>query len=371
MTARTLGVAAALVDERVVPGDVRVEGGRVAAVGLPPARSGLAAPGLVDLQVNGYVGVDLVHAGRLGWQEVARALARDGVAAFVANLVTSPLPATRAALDVAAAVVEAPRPGDARLLGAALEGPYLSPRRAGVHRVEHLRSPDVGELAALVQRAPVVAITLAPELPGVLDVVRWAVARDWLVSLGHSDCSAEQAHAAIDAGARTVTHLFNAMAPVAARDPGLAAVGLTRPEVGVQLVCDGAHLAPDAVRLAFAAAPGRWVLVTDAIAAAGLGDGSYTVGEAAVQVSGGVARAAGGTLAGSATTLIGSVREAVRCGAALPAALAAASTRPARLLGRHGAGLSRLRPDDAADVLVLDDALDVVRVLRDGEEIQR
>jgi len=315
--------------------------------------------------------VDLLRADRPGWEAVSSAVARDGVTAFVANLVTSPLHATRAALDVAAAVVAGPPLGGARLLGAALEGPFLSPQRAGVHPLAHLRSPDVDELAALVERTPVVAITVAPELPGVLDVVGWAVAQGWLVSLGHTACSAGEAHAAFDAGARAVTHLFNAMTPVTARDPGLAAVALARPGIGVQLVCDGAHLAPDAVRLALAAAPERWVLVTDAMAAAGLGDGRYSLGEKRIDVSGGIARDVDGTLAGSASTLLGAVREAVRCGAELPAALTAASTRPARLLGRSAAALGRLRPGDPADVVVLDDGLDVVRVLRDGEEVQR
>lgn len=372
MSSRLLGVAEALVDGVVVPGDVRVDDGLVAEVGLAPGRRGFfAAPGLVDLQVNGYAGADLLEADRTGWEQAATALARDGVTGFVANLVTAPPEVTRAALDIASDLAERPVAHGARLLGAALEGPYLSPQRAGVHAPQHLRTPRVDELAALVANAPVVGLTLAPELPGALDVVRWATGRGLLVSLGHSACSAAQAHAAIDAGARSVTHLFNAMTPVTAREPGLAGVALTRPEVTVQLICDGVHLADDAVRLALAAAGSRWVLVTDAMAAAGRGDGRYALGDKVIQVVGGVARDAEGTIAGSVQTLAGAVREAVRCGATLPDALAAATSRPARLLGRPADGLGRLRPGDPADVVVLDDDAQVARVLLAGTEVER
>ncbi|GAB3598398.1 hypothetical protein GCM10027446_28540 [Angustibacter peucedani] len=366
---RTLGVAAALVDDVHVPGDVRVADGRVVEVGLPPGRGGLAVPGFVDLQVNGYGGVDLLDADLDGWLEAGRALARAGVAAYVANLVTSPAKTTLRALEVAEQARTAPAPGAARLLGAALEGPYLSPERAGVHAPEHLRLPDVDGLAELVAGGPVVGLTLAPELPGALDLVSWAVERGLLVSLGHSASRAVEAHAAVDAGARTATHLFNAMTPLSARSPGLAAVALTRPEVHVQLICDGVHLADDTVRLALAAAGDRWVLVTDAMAAAGRGDGRYALGDSSVVVRDGVARDPDGTIAGSVGSMAGGVREAVRCGAAVADAVAAATTRPARLLGAAAAGLGRLRPGDPADVVVLDDALDVVRVLRDGVEL--
>ncbi|HEX3005536.1 MAG TPA: amidohydrolase family protein, partial [Angustibacter sp.] len=368
-TVRRLGCARALVDGTLVDGDVEVQGGRVVAVGVPGDGRGLAVPGLVDLQVNGYGGVDLVQAADDdAWDTARRALARDGVTGFVANLVTSPLEVTRRAVHQVARQSARPVPGAARLLGAALEGPYLSPERAGVHPREALRSPAVAELEELATGAGVVALTIAPELPDATAVIRWAAERGWLVAVGHTTCSAAQAHDAFDAGARTVTHLGNAMPPVSAREPGPAAVALTRDDVVVQLICDGVHLADDWVRLALAAARGRWVLVTDAMAAAGCGDGTYRLGERDVVVHGGVARDRDGVLAGSVATLAGCVREAVRCGASELDALAAATTWPARLL-RHGPpGLGQLRPGGPADVVVLDDRLEVQRVLVAGHE---
>jgi N-acetylglucosamine-6-phosphate deacetylase len=363
---RRLGVARAIVDDVLVPGDVQVTDGVVTAVGLPAGRGGTAVPGLVDLQVNGYGGVDLLEADLDGWARAQLALARDGVTAFVANLVTAPLEVTRAALERSRDVA---RPSDvgptqgARLLGAALEGPYLSPHRAGVHPLEELRAPDVGELAGLVADLPVCGLTIAPELPGALDVVRWAAGRGMLVSLGHSVCSAAQAADGFAAGARTVTHLFNAMPAPTAREPGLVGIALTRDDVVVQLICDGVHVADEMVRLAIAAAHGRWVLVTDALAAAGCGDGDYRLGDKAVAVRQGVARDAEGVIAGSVGTLAGAVREAVRCGASEPDAVAAATTRPARLLGVE---LPRLRVGDPADLVVLDDHLEVTSVLLGG-----
>jgi N-acetylglucosamine-6-phosphate deacetylase len=224
----------------------------------------------------------------------------------------------------------------------------------------------VAELAALVGDRAVTGLTVAPDLPGAVEVIRWAVGRGLLVSLGHSACGAADAHAGFDAGARTVTHLFNAMAPVTAREPGLAGVALSRPDVVVQLICDGVHLADETLRLALASARGGWVLVTDAMAAAGQGDGRYELGGAVVTVTDGVARDQDGVIAGSVTTLAAAVREVVRVGADEVDALHAATTGPAALVG---VDLPRLRPGDPADVVVLDDALQVARVLLAGTEV--
>jgi N-acetylglucosamine-6-phosphate deacetylase len=360
-------VARAVVDGSVVEGDVEVADGLVTQVGLAPGGTGTAVPGLVDLQVNGYGGVDLIEADEVGWHRASTAMARDGVTAFVANLVTAAPERTREALahvDRLAAQAPAGRPR-ARVLGAALEGPYLSPRRAGVHAPEHLRRPDVDELAALVGSSRVTGLTIAPDLPGAVDVIRWASGRGLLVSLGHSACDAPTAHAGFDAGARTVTHLFNAMAPIAAREAGLAGAALSRPDVVVQLICDGVHLADETLRVALAAARGGWVLVTDAMAAAGQGEGTYVLGGRTVTVSDGVARDQDGVIAGSVTTLAGAVRQAVRAGADELQAIRAATIGPAELVGMD---LARLRPGDPADVAVLDDSLQVTRVLVHGQE---
>jgi N-acetylglucosamine-6-phosphate deacetylase len=353
-----LGVEAALVDGALVAGDLAVEGGVVTAVGLAGKGRGVAVPGLVDLQVNGYAGVDLLTEPERA-REVADALAQDGVTAWQPTLITSP---TEQVVEATRALATAPRS-----LGTHLEGPFLSQSRPGTHPVEHLREPDLGLLRLLLDAGPVSCVTLAPELPGALELVDELVERNITVSLGHTDATAIEAERAFARGARTVTHLFNAMRPFHHRDPGVVGAALARRDVVVQLIADGAHVADEAVLLACHAAGGRLALVSDAIAAAGFGDGSYRLGGVEVRVEGGVCRRADGTLAGSAASLLDGVRTLVRLGVTLEQAVAAASTVPARVVRREDLGL--LRPGAQADLLVLDDRLDVLRVLRGGETI--
>ena len=218
---RKLGVSAALVDGDLVPGDVSLDGDVVAAVGLPPAPGGrIAAPGLVDLQVNGFAGVDLMSADVDQMLALATALPTYGVTAFLPTLITAAATDTDRALDRLTEAFRGSSAGAARSLGVHLEGPYLSPRRLGTHPPEHRRDPDPDELAAWRRRADVVAVTIAPELAGAVPLVKSLAADGVLVSLGHSDATAHEAGVAFDAGARTVTHLFNAMSPLHHREPG-------------------------------------------------------------------------------------------------------------------------------------------------------
>ena len=370
MQTRRLGVAAALVDGRLLPGDVAVAGDRVESVGLPPPPGGrVAAPGLVDLQVNGFAGMDVMTADRAGVTALARELAAHGVTAWLPTLITAAPEATDRALSVLASALAGTRPsGAARALGVHLEGPFLSPARLGTHPPEHRRDPDPALLRRWCDAGPVVAVTLAPELPGALDLVRELAARGVLVSVGHSDATAEEAHAAFDAGARTVTHLFNAMSPLHHRAPGVPGAALGRPGVVVQLVVDGHHLHADAVRTAWAAARGRTVLVTDATAASARPDGAYDLAGVPVEVRSGVFRNESGALAGSALTLDAAVRNACALGIDLAEALVAATETPARLLGRTDVG--RLQPGGPADLVVLDDALRVAQVLVAGQPVE-
>jgi N-acetylglucosamine-6-phosphate deacetylase len=354
-----LGVGAALVDGRLLAGDVAIDDGVVSAVGLPGgAGSGIAAPGFVDLQVNGFAGVDLAAADDAGYRQAGEAMLATGVTAFQPTLVTGPEDA----------VVEAVRavPADAgpRVLGAHLEGPFLSPHKSGAHDPQHLRAPDVALLRRLLDAGHVSHVTLAPELHGAFELIDELLARRVTVACGHTNASAAEAHLAFDRGARTVTHLFNAMRTSTPRDPGIATAALARPDVTVQLIVDGHHLAPDTVRVAWRAAAGRFALVTDAVAAAGAGDGEFMLGTVPVRAEGGVVRRADGTLAGSALTMIEAVRNLHALGAPLEDALSAASAVPARIAGR--ADLGRLAPGSPADVVVLDDRLEVRRVLVEG-----
>ncbi|MEJ2886955.1 N-acetylglucosamine-6-phosphate deacetylase [Actinomycetospora aeridis] len=359
-----LGVSGAVVDGAWCPGDVEVTGGRVAAVGLPPARGGvIAVPGLVDLLCHGYAGIDLATASVEEVAVVRDAAARDGTTALCPALLTDDPGRTAAALgrlDVARTRTS----GGAHLLGAHLEGPFLAPARIGTHPPEHRRDPDVALLTRLLDAGRVDVVTLAPELPGADALVALLRARGVVVSAGHSDADAAAAHAAVDRGVTAVTHLFNAMSGLAHRAPGLAAVALTRPEVVVTLIGDGHHVAPEMLRLAAAAAPGRWALVTDATAATGMPDGPFRLSGVPVTLAGGTVRNAAGGLAGAAAPLLRGVRTLVDAGVGLVEAIGAATTVPARLLGARDVGC--LTPGGAADLVLLDETLSVTRVLVDG-----
>jgi len=357
-----LGVECSLVDGDLVHGDVEVADGRISAVGLNgrPGK-GIAAPGFVDLQVNGFAGVDFFSADARAYARAGEALLQTGVTAYQPTLITSSEDELEAALG------EVPPNGAApHVLGAHLEGPFLAPERLGTHPAGDRRDPDVALLERLLAAGPVAHVTLAPELPGALELVDLLRARGVTVACGHSNATAEEARLGFDRGARTVTHIFNAMRPFEAREPGLAGAALACADVAVQVILDGVHLADDTARLVWRAAAGRMALVTDAVSGAGVGDGSYRLGSVDVEIENGVVRRADSVLAGSTVTMIDAVRNLVELGAPLAGALAAASEVPARVAGRSDVG--NLRPGAAADVVVLDDSLEIQRVLAAGED---
>jgi N-acetylglucosamine-6-phosphate deacetylase len=357
-----LGVGAALVDGILVPGDVEVTDGHVASVGLNSANGkGIASPGFIDLQVNGFAGVDFFSADADGYRRAGESLLECGVTAYQPTFITSP------ENELVGALGQVPENGAApRILGAHLEGPFIAPERLGTHPAESRRDPDLALLERLLAAGPVSHVTLAPELPGAFELVDLLRERGVIVSCGHSNATAAQAREAFARGVKTVTHIFNAMRPFAAREPGLAGAALVSSDVVVQVILDGVHLADDTARLVWQAAGGRVALVTDAIAAAGAGDGSYTIAGVDFEVEDGVARSADRVLAGSTVPMIEAVRNLVALGAPLGAALAAATSVPARIAARPELGT--LAPGSAADIVVLDDRLEIVRVLVRGAD---
>jgi N-acetylglucosamine-6-phosphate deacetylase len=360
---KRLGVAAAYVDGVLVRGDVALVGDRISDIGLSGHGSGLAIAALVDAQVNGYAGVDVVSAEPDALLELGHALLRDGVIAYQPTLITGEVEETLAALGRIAALRERAA-GGASIIGVHLEGPFLAPARAGAHPVEHLRRPDVRLLERLLAAGPVSMVTLAPELAGALELIELCVRRGVAVSLGHSEASAGEAARAFAAGARAVTHLFNAMAPLTARAPGLAGAALTTEGATLQLIADGVHVSDELIRLAFAAAPARCSVVSDAISAAGLGDGDFRLGEIELEVRAGISRRADGTLAGSTGRLCDGLARLARIGIDRGAAIAAVTARPARLTGAPELG--RLERGGPANLLVLDDELVLQRVIARG-----
>jgi N-acetylglucosamine-6-phosphate deacetylase len=355
-----LGVEAALVDGILLAGDVEVLDGRITAVGLSGPGRGLAVPGFVDLQVNGFGGVDFLDADAAGYRRAGEALLETGVTAYLPTLITSPED------KVIAAMHEVPRDeARPRILGMHLEGPFLSPSRLGTHEASSRRDPDLALLDRLLDAGPVRMMTLAPELDGALDLIDRLLERGVTVSLGHSDATAAQANAAFDRGARSVTHLFNAMRPFLHRDPGIVGAALARDDVRVAIILDGIHLAPETARVAWRAAGDRLLLVTDSITAAGVADGSYSFGNLDVQVHEGTVRGPDGVLAGSTLTMIEAVRNLHALGVPLEDAVGAATSTPAKVLGEPDLG--RLAEGLPADVVVLDDRLEIERVLVGGE----
>jgi N-acetylglucosamine-6-phosphate deacetylase len=359
-----LGVEAALVRGEIVPGDVDVEDGRVVAVGLARGPRGrVAIPGFVDLQVNGYGGVDFLSASSEDYARAGEALLLAGVTAYQPTFITSAEETTVEALRA----MPAGAASGPRILGAHVEGPFLSPDRPGTHPLVHLRAPDVALLDRLLDAGTVTQMTLAPELSGADALVERLRERGVAVAAGHTNATAEEANHAFDLGVGGVTHVFNAMRPFRSRDPGIAGAALTRPNVVIGMVVDGHHLADETVRLIWSCAGGRVALVTDAMAAAGNGGsaGTFQLGDVEVAVEDGAApMREDGTLAGSVLTMIEAVRNLHALGVPFEQAVGAATEVPARFLARGDVGF--LEPGAQADVVVLDDRLDIQAVLCAG-----
>jgi N-acetylglucosamine-6-phosphate deacetylase len=353
-----LGVEAALLGRSLVRGDIEIEDGRVARLGVnAPRGRGIAAPGFVDLQVNGFRGIHFLETDTDGYRRVCDVLLETGVTGFLPTLVTASEERFLAALR---SVPEHPM-----ILGVHLEGPFIAHERLGIHSESARRDPDPRLLQRLLEAGPVRLVTLAPELPGADELIDLLIGRGITVSAGHSHATAEQANAAFDRGVRTVTHLFNAMRPFHHRDPGLVGAALARDDVVIQIIMDGAHLAPETARLVWRAAAGRVALVTDAVAGAGATDETYSLDGLEIEIRDGVARDAKGSLAGTTIRMIDAVRNLHALGVPLADALDAATAVPARVIGVPYVG--RLDVGQPADVVVLNDNLDVDRVLFRGE----
>ncbi len=384
--ARRLGVRTALVDGEWIAGDVEVAAdGTVAAVGVGGGSgavgTGVAIPGLVDLQVNGFGGVDLRHAGADGYRVAGEALAAHGATSVQPTFFGLSVDGYRDALETLAEIraeqqgaLRDGRPTGCRFLRAHLEGPFLNARFKGAHDERTFLDPSIEVADTLVSSGEVGFVTVAPELPGGLDLVRHLVERGVVVSIGHSDADDIWTRAAMEAGARHLTHCWNAHRRLTSRDPGPAAVALARTHLVVGLIADGVHVADEIVRLTLHAARGRVAATTDAIAPAGLvgADGpsdGWDVGDGlAVTVRDGRATLPDGTLAGSVATPDGILRNLLRCGADLPVAVDACGGVQRRLLGLDDV---RVRPGDVADLVVLDDTMSVHRSLVAGHEVHR
>lgn len=360
-----LGVAAAVVDGRLVSGDVEVEGTSVVAVGVGGSGSGVALPGFVDLHTHGYDGVDFAYASTDEMGVASRALTATGVTGFQPTLLTLAESDFRGALQVHASADY----GGAAFLGTHLEGPFLSPDFPGAHDPALLRAPDLDLCHRLFDSGQVGQMTLAPELAGALELIDFLVQSGSAVAVGHSNAEAAVAHRAFDSGARILTHVFNAMRPFSHRDPGVGGVALTRPDVFISAVVDNIHLSTEATLLAMGVGADRFFVVTDAMSGTGRGDGTFRLGNREVIVRGGEARLADGTIASSVLTMDAALRNLVDLGWDLPRASAALSSTPARAIGRPDMGT--ITVGNRADVVVVDDDLRVLATYVSGQERYR
>lgn len=323
-------------------------------------------PGFVDIHGHGGGGAsfdDGVDAIR-----VARAVhLAHGTTRAVLSLVTASIDDLAARVAVVADLADR----DATILGSHLEGPFLDAGHKGAHTESLLRAPDAAAISRLVDagRGTVRQVTLAPELPGGLEAIARFREAGTAVAVGHTNATEAEASAAFDAGATLLTHAFNAMPGIHHRAPGPIVAAMRDERVTLELIADGVHVHPDVIALAFAGAPGRIALITDAMAAAGAADGGYTLGGLAVTVRGGVARLdSNGSIAGSTLTQDAAVRLVVAGGLPLPAAVAAVTSVPARAIGVEGR-FGTLRPGAAADAVLLDDDLRVAGVWVDGVRV--
>lgn len=376
--------AARLVTDGVVTEDgwVRFDDSTISAVGvgsswreqpdqgdadLVDADGRWLAPGFVDIHNHGGGGAAFDD----GAEAIRTGMAMHtlhGTTRFVLSLVTAPLPALESGVRGIAELTRA----DPRILGSHLEGPFLDPGHKGAHDPALLRNATPDAVERLLQAADgtLRQVTLAPELDGGMDAVRRFSSAGVAVAVGHTNADYAQTRAAFDTGASILTHAFNGMNGIHHRAPGPVAAATGTTGVTIEIVNDGIHVHPEVVRLTMAGAPGRVALVTDAMAAAGFGDGEYGLGSLSVTVVDGVARLTdGGSIAGSTLTLDDALRRAVRqVGVDLPTAVQALTEVPARAVGR-GADLGRLAPGYAADAVLLDADLAVSAVWAGGERL--
>jgi len=371
--------------EEISDGVIIVEGGQIAGVGhrdeirVPSGATDFVAtgltivPGFVDLHIHGAGGHDVMEADARALDRITSTVARHGTTSMLATTVTAPVEDTCHSLEGIARYIRSHEPGEnnrlaAEILGVHLEGPFISPAQRGVHPPAAISPPSIEILEQFVTASDnlVKLLTLAPELPGAIEVIEFAVAAGLVVGMGHTDADYDQARAAIRAGARHAVHTYNAMRPFLHRDPGILGAILTDPEVTAEIIADGVHVAVAAIQVLMGAKGFDTVLlVSDGIAATAMPDGNYRLGNFEVNVRGGVARNSEGKLAGSTLTLDRAIRNVVAYGVPLLEAVRMATVLPARRLGLAGKK-GVIAPGADADIVALTPDLRVAAVMTRG-----
>lgn len=364
-------------DGRFARGGFSVENGRFAHVleDVPgPAEDldgALVIPGLVDIHVHGCAGADFSDGDYAGLVRMARYLARRGVTSFAPTSMTLPYDALDKAFHAAARLRREGLADGARLMGIQMEGPFLSREKRGSQNPAYLRLPDWDRFLRLYDAAEGLLriVDVAPELPGAVEFTRRA-SEKCRVSVAHTAAEYDQAAAVFDAGATHLTHLFNAMSGIHHRHPGPIGAASERENVTAELICDGIHVHPSAVRMAFRLFPGRICLISDALRCCGMADGSYSLGGQEILLSGGVARLTGGAIAGSAADLYQCMRRAVSFGIPREQAVWAATALPARVIGRESE-TGAIADGRAADFVICGGELEPEAVYLGGKRLEQ
>lgn len=364
-------------DGRFVRGGFSVENGRFAHVleDVPgPAEDldgALVIPGLVDIHVHGCAGADFSDGDYAGLVRMARYLARRGVTSFAPASMTLPYDALDKAFHAAARLRREGLADGARLMGIQMEGPFLSREKRGSQNPAYLRLPDWDRFLRLYDAAEGLLriVDVAPELPGAVEFTRRA-SEKCRVSVAHTAAEYDQAAAVFDAGATHLTHLFNAMSGIHHRHPGPIGAASERENVTAELICDGIHIHPSAVRMAFRLFPGRICLISDALRCCGMADGTYSLGGQEILLSGGVARLTGGAIAGSAADLYQCMRRAVSFGIPREQAVWAATALPARVIGRESE-TGAIADGRAADFVICGGELEPEAVYLGGKRLEQ
>jgi N-acetylglucosamine-6-phosphate deacetylase len=376
-------------DEQINDAVILVEAGRIAALGhrdeirVPAnavdyvAAEMTVVPGFVGAHIHGAGGHDVMEGTTLALDRIAATVARHGTTSLVATTVTASIEDTCHSLEGIAHYIRNQAQlneiqDDARLaaefVGIHLEGPFISHARRGVHPPDAIAQPSTATLQKFLEAADglVKIVTIAPEVPGACKLIEYAVAAKIVAAIGHTDADYEQGREAIQAGARHAVHMFNAMRPFSHRDPGVVGAILTDPEVTAEIIADGVHVAGPAIQVLLGCKGfDAVVLVSDGIAATGMHDGRYRLGNFEVTVKDGVARNSEGKLAGSTLTLDRALRYLVAIGVPLQEAVRMATVLPARRLGLAGKkGIIAVGAD--ADLVALTPDLRVAGVMTRG-----
>lgn len=326
-------------------------------------------PGLIDVHTHGNSGADFSDGDLEGLRKMAAYLAKEGVTSFAPASMTLPYDVLEKAFETGLALHKEMPENSSRLMGIQMEGPFFSEKKKGAQNGAYLRDPDFEAFKKLYEGCEglIRIADVAPELPGAVEFTKEA-SKLCTVSIAHTDASYEEAKAVIDAGSTHLTHLYNAMPPIHHRKPGVIGAASEQESVAAEVICDGYHVHPSSIRMAFKLFPGRICLISDSLRCCGMPDGKYELGGQDVFLEGGVARLADGTIAGSASNLYTCMKNAVQFGISKEEAILAATATPAKEIGCFDK-IGSIAAGKYADFVVCDENLAKQEVYIGGKKV--